>query len=65
MWKNPSSALSRKGTWVQALLWFLTCFLGLPALSTHLKSRKGLYSSLSPIHKARHENRMPSHRVEE
>jgi hypothetical protein len=25
MWKNPSSALSRKGTWVQTLLWFLTC----------------------------------------
>ncbi len=64
MWKNPSSALSRKGTWVQALLWFLTCSLGIPASRTDLKSRKGLYSSLSPIHKARHENR-PAHRVEE
>jgi hypothetical protein len=46
MWKNLSSALSRKRTWVQALLWFLTCSLGLPATSTDLKSRKGLYSSL-------------------
>jgi len=45
-WKNPSSG---KGTWVQALLWFPTCSLGLPASGTDLKSRKGLYSGPSPI----------------
>ncbi len=42
--QNPSSALHRKRTLVQALLWFSACSLGLPALGTDLKSRKGLYS---------------------
>jgi hypothetical protein len=48
-WKNPSSALHRKRTRVQALPWFLTCSLGLPASGTDLKSRKGLYSGPSPL----------------
>jgi hypothetical protein len=47
-WKNPSSALCRKRTWVQALPWFSTCSLGLPASGTDLKSQKGhLYSGPS------------------
>jgi len=37
-WKNPSSALCRKRTWV-------------PALGTDLKSWKGMYSGPSPIPK--------------
>jgi hypothetical protein len=48
-WKNPSSALLRKRTWVQALPWFSTSYLGLPAWGTDLKSWKGLYSGPSPI----------------
>jgi hypothetical protein len=48
-WKNPSSDLHRKRTWVQALPWISTCSLGLPASGTDLKSRKGLYSGPSPI----------------
>jgi len=46
--KNPSSALRRKRTWVQALPSFSTCFLGLSAWGTDLKSRK---AGPSPIHK--------------
>ncbi len=46
-----SSALRRKRNWVQALPWFLTCSLGLPASGIDLKSRKGLYSGPSPIHR--------------
>jgi hypothetical protein len=34
-WKNPSSILLRKKTWVQALQWFLTCSLGLLASLGH------------------------------
>jgi len=50
-WKNPSSALHRKGTWVQAALqWFSTCSFGLLASGTDLKSLKGMYSGPSPIH---------------
>ncbi len=49
-WKNPSSAFHRKRTWVQAVLWFSICSLGLPAWDTDLKSRKGLYLGPSPIH---------------
>jgi hypothetical protein len=41
-WKNPTSTLTRKRTWVQALQWFLTCYLGLLASGTDLKSRKVL-----------------------
>jgi hypothetical protein len=33
-WKNLSSALRRKRTWGEALLWFWTCSLGLPASGT-------------------------------
>jgi hypothetical protein len=51
-YKNLSSALHRKGILVQVLLWFLTCSLGLLALGTDLKSRKGLYSGPSPIQNA-------------
>ncbi len=51
-WKNLSSALHRKGTLVQVLLWFLTCSLGLLASDTGLKSWKGLYSGPSPIQNA-------------
>ncbi len=51
-WKNPSSAFSRKRTWVQALPRLSTCSLGLPASGRDLKSRKGLYSGPSPIRKA-------------
>ncbi len=40
--KNLTSTLIRKRTWVQALQWFLTCFLGLLASGTDLKSRKVL-----------------------
>ncbi len=42
--KNPSSPLHEgkrlefEKTWVQVLWWFLTCFLGLPASGTDLKS---------------------------
>jgi hypothetical protein len=46
-WKNPSSALRRKRTSVQALPWFSTCSLSLWA--SDLKSR---YSGPSPIHNA-------------
>jgi hypothetical protein len=45
-WKDPSSALPRKRTWVQALPWFSTCSLGLPPLGTDLKSRKGCTQAL-------------------
>jgi len=41
-WKNPSSALCRKRTWVQALSRVSTCSLGLLAWGTDLKSWKGL-----------------------
>jgi hypothetical protein len=40
-WKNPSSSFRRERTWVQALLWFSTYSLGLPAWDTDLKSREG------------------------
>ncbi len=50
-WKNPSNALPRKKTWVQALPWFWTCSLSLPALDTDLKSWKGVNSGPSPIYK--------------
>ncbi len=53
-WKNPISALLRKRTWVQALPWFSTCYLGLPASGTDLKSWKGLYWGPSPIQKVPH-----------
>jgi hypothetical protein len=46
-WKNPSSALCMKRTWVQALQRFSTCSLSLLASGTDLKSRKGLYSGFS------------------
>jgi len=49
-WKNPSSALYRKRTFVQALPWFFRCSFGLPALGTDLKSQKGQYSGPSPVH---------------
>lgn len=45
-----SSALGRNRNWVQALPWFLTCSLGLPASGTDLKSLKGLYWGPSRIH---------------
>ncbi len=51
-WKNLSSPLHRNGNLVQVVLWFLTCSLGLLALGTDLKSRKGLYSGPSPIQNA-------------
>jgi hypothetical protein len=38
-----------KWTRVQALPWFSTYYLGLPASGTHVKSRKGLYLGPSPI----------------
>ncbi len=41
--KNPSSALLRKRTPLQAVLWFSACSLGLPAWGTDLESQKGLY----------------------
>jgi hypothetical protein len=47
-WKKPQLW---KRTWLQALLWFPTSSLGLPASGTDLKSTKGLYSSPSPIPK--------------
>jgi hypothetical protein len=46
-WNNPSSTLRSKRTWVQALPWFSTRSLSLPALDTDLKSQKGLYSGPS------------------
>jgi hypothetical protein len=48
-WQNPSSPLLRKRTWVQALPWFSTYYLGLPASGTDLKWWNGLYSGPSPI----------------
>jgi hypothetical protein len=51
-WKNLSSPLHRNGNLVQVVLWFLTCSLGLPALGTDLKSRKGLYSGPFPLQNA-------------
>ncbi len=47
-WKNLSSALCRKSTWVQAPPWFSTSTwgVGILASATDLKSQKGLYSSL-------------------
>ncbi len=41
-WKNPTSTLLRKRTWVQARQWFLTCSLGLLASGTDLKSQEVL-----------------------
>jgi len=49
-WKNPSSALLRKRTWIQALPPLSTCSLSLLASGTDLKSQKGLYWGPSPIH---------------
>ncbi len=49
-WKNPSSALPRKRTWIQALPPLSTCSLSLLASGTDLKSQKGLYWCPSPIH---------------
>ncbi len=43
-----------KRTQVQALPWFSTYSLGLPASGTHLKSRKGLYSGPSPVQNSIH-----------
>ncbi len=48
-WKNPSSTLRRKRTWVHALPWVSTGSLGLPASGTDLKSLKGLSTVPSPI----------------
>jgi hypothetical protein len=42
-----------KRTWVQALLWFSTCSLGLLDSGTDLKSRKGLYLGPSPTQKSK------------
>jgi hypothetical protein len=52
-WKNPSFALRRKRTRVQAPPWFWICSLGLLAWGTDLKSQKGLYSHPSPKHRGR------------
>jgi hypothetical protein len=49
-WKNPSSALLRKRTWIQAIPPLATCCLSLLASGTDLKSQKGLYWGPSPIH---------------
>jgi hypothetical protein len=49
-WKNPSSALCRKRTFVKALPWFFTCSFGLLALGTDLKSQKGQYLGPSPTY---------------
>jgi hypothetical protein len=48
-WKNTSYAFKQKRDWVEALPWFSTYSLDLPALGTDLKSWKGLYSGPSPI----------------
>ncbi len=52
MQKNLSSPLHRNGNLVHVVPWFLTCSLGLLALGTDPKSRKGLYSGPSPIQNA-------------
>jgi hypothetical protein len=54
--KNPSSALCRKRTRVQALPWLVTCSLsGVPGSGTDRKLQKGLYSGPSPILKGMHD----------
>jgi hypothetical protein len=49
--KIPALLYLEKGPeqWVQALPWFSTCSLGLPASGTDLTSPKGLYSAPSRI----------------
>jgi hypothetical protein len=46
-WTNPSSALHRKRTWVQALPWFSRGSLGLPASGTDLKWGRACTQALS------------------
>jgi hypothetical protein len=50
-WKNPSSALGRRRTCVQALPWFSTCSLGLLRPFRDFRPVPLAYSGPSPIRK--------------